>query len=191
MQRGEHRLGVLERRLFRGALAFGDARDELVERHPLRLPASALASAFERWSQLVREGCGEIVDLAARDPLGERLENRLERALGSSAMRPSTSSPPTIRASATNTAWACRSAVAGSLASRSATRRTNSTASNRWASPRGSSQRVASLGSLRARSRAVPEEIRSLNVASVASAARSASAHDTAARCWIVVMKRS
>src|SRR5687768_14609281 len=60
----EHRPGVIERLLARDALALGDTGDELVERHPLRLAACAVAAALERGPQLVRQGVREVGGLA-------------------------------------------------------------------------------------------------------------------------------
>src|SRR4051812_13899758 len=79
-------MGVLERRLARDALALGDVGDELVEQDALRLAPRALLAALERRTELLGQGGGEIVDLAAGDPLGQRLEHGLHRALRARAI---------------------------------------------------------------------------------------------------------
>src|SRR5207302_9541299 len=80
-QRREHGSGVLERLLIADTLPFGYAGDELVQRHPLRSAAGPLLASGERRAQLLRQLLCEVVALAARDALRERLEDRLAGAM--------------------------------------------------------------------------------------------------------------
>jgi hypothetical protein len=77
---------MIERVLGGNALAVGDAVQELVERHLLRLAARAVAAAAQRRAELGRQHRREFVGLAPGDPLRQRLQRGRQRPLGAVAI---------------------------------------------------------------------------------------------------------
>ena len=64
-----------------------DTIDELVERHAARLAAHVRLAALERLAQRARQRGLHVLDLAGREPLGERPEDGIGGPLGLDAVQ--------------------------------------------------------------------------------------------------------